>query len=170
MKIITTLTALLVSISVYSQDSIEYQHFKFYQNGEEITLKKVRELTIEYGVAKANLRQGRRDYAASQNIWRAFGRNLINGTAAYSSGVSAAIAFFAGGYWSSGGISDGDFHPSLWITAYTSGVVLTGSTYYYTSLLARREKFLKRADRKFTITSQKLNLAIEEWDSIQNKK
>ena len=87
MKLLTEITALLLSFSAFSQDLIEYRDFKFYQNGVEISIEEVTELTKEYGVAKADFRQGRRDFAASESKTLAIGRNIIHGAVAFSAGT-----------------------------------------------------------------------------------
>lgn len=168
MKLITIITTVLISFSSFGQDLIKYQDFKFYQNGTEVSLDRMTELTKEFGVAKADFRQARRDYAASQNRIRALGRNVMNGTLAYSAGFSALISFGLGAYWVDGGLSDGDFHPAMYITAFTSGTVLTGCTVYYSRLLAKRKKFKKRADKKFQRTAEKLNQAMMDLTALNH--
>ena len=161
MRLLTIMAALALSFSAFSQDLIEYRDFKFYQNEVEISFAEVTELTKEYGVAIVAFRQGRRDFAASQSISRARGRNMINGTLAYSSGFSALISFGLGVYWVDGGLSDAPFPPAMYVAAFTSSGVLTVLTIHYTKLLAWREKFERRADKKFSKTAQKLNEAIQ---------
>jgi len=160
MKFISIVTAVLITCSSYGQGNIEYRDFTFYQDGVEISFEEVTELTKEYGVAKADFRQGKRDFAASQDRSRARGRNMINGTLAYSSGFSALISFGLGVYWVDGGLSDAPFPPAMYVAAFTSSGVLTVLTIHYTRLLAWREKFERRADKKFNITAKKLNEAI----------
>jgi hypothetical protein len=161
MKLLTTITALLLSFCAFSQDYIEYRDFKFYQNGSEISFEEVTELTKEFGVAKASFRQGRRDFAAGQNISRARGRNLINGALSYSAGFCGIGCVAIGAYQLDGGLSDGDFHPASYITLFTLGAISAGFMTYYGSLLASKKKFRKRADKKFNKTTQKLNDAIQ---------
>ena len=161
MKLLTTIVALLLSFTSFSQDYVEYRDFKFYQNGAEISFEEVTELTKEFGVAQFAFRQGRRDFAASQDRSRARGRNMINGTLAYSSGFSALISFGLGVYWVDGGLSDAPFPPALYVAAFISSGVLTVLTIHYTRLLAWREKFERRADKKFNITAKKLNEAVQ---------
>lgn len=160
MKFISIVTAVLITCSSYGQGHIEYRDFTFYQNGSEMSFDEVTELTKEYAVARRAFRQGRRDYAASQDRSRARGRNMINGTLAYSSGFSALISFGLGVYWVDGGLSDAPFPPAMYVAAFTSSGVLTVLTIHYTRLLAWREKFERRADKKFKFTAQKLNEAI----------
>jgi len=160
MKFISVVTAVLIICSSHGQGHIEYRDFTFYHDGVEMSFDEVTELTKEYGVAQVAFRQGTRDFAASQDRSRARGRNMINGTLAYSSGFSALISFGLGVYWVDGGLSDAPFPPAMYVAAFTSSGVLTVLTIHYTRLLAWREKFERRADKKFNITAKKLNEAI----------
>ena len=161
MKLLTTISALLFSFSAFSQDLIEYRDFKFYQNVSEISFDEVAELTKEYGVARVAFKQGRRDYAASQNTTIASARNFIHGAAAYSAGLVGMGCIAIGAYQLDGGLSDGEFHPASYISFFTLGAISTGGMIYYGSLLATKKKFKKRADKEFNKTAQKLNEAVQ---------
>ena len=161
MKLLATITALVLSFSVFSQDLIEYRDFKFYQNKAEISFEEVTKLTKEYGVAKVAFKQGKRDYAASQNTTIASARNFIHGAAAYSAGLVGIGCIVIGAYQLDGGLSDGEFHPASYITFFTLGAISTGVMTYYGSLMSTKTKFRKRADKKFSDTAQKLNEAVQ---------
>ena len=152
MKLLATITALLLSFSAFSQDLIEYRDFKFYKNGSEISFEEVTTLTKEYGVARIAFRQGRRDYAASESTSRATKRNLTNGGLAFS-----------GGYGSLMGLAFWLFEEDVVLsTVYiASASVSAWDAYHFQRLLAKQRKFRERADRKFSITAQKLNEAIQ---------
>ena len=166
MKSLLFLLAILSSLSTFSQNLIEYQDFKFYQNGKEISFEEVKELTKEYEVARIAFRQGRRDYAASQNSSRARGRNFINGTLSYSAFVGASGSFLIGVIQADGGLNGtGGYNPASYITFFTLGAISTGGMIYYGSLLATKKKFKKRADKKFSKTAQKLNEAVQIGNS-----
>ena len=162
MKLAFIIIASLVRLSVFSQDLIEYRDFKFYQDGSEISFEEVTELTKEYGGAKVDFKQGRRDFTASQNTSRARGRNLINGTLAYSTGAAGIGCIGIGAIQLNGGLfGDSEYHPASYITFFTLGAISTGCMTYYGSLLSTKKKFRKRADRKFSKTAQKLNEAVQ---------
>ena len=161
MKLLTTIAALVFSFSAFSQDLIEYRDFKFYQNEVEISFAKVTELTKEYGVAKADFRQGRRDFAASESKTLAIGRNIIHGAVAFSAGTGAMVVVGAGilnyyGSWPGPTTPD----PVYGTTLVAIGLIPTGIMIHNASLLATKKKFRKRADKKFHKTAQKLNEAI----------
>ena len=44
MKLHTTITAILISISAFSQDYVEYDNGTFTQNGEELSMKQIEDL------------------------------------------------------------------------------------------------------------------------------
>jgi len=50
MKLLTTIAAVLISISAFSQDLVEYDNGTFTQNGEEISIDRVGELMKQYRV------------------------------------------------------------------------------------------------------------------------
>jgi len=50
MKLLTTIAAVLISISAFSQDYVEYDNGTFTQNGEEISIDRVGELMKQYRV------------------------------------------------------------------------------------------------------------------------
>ena len=162
MKLQSILFAVIISFTVTGQELIEYRDFTFYQNGVEISFEEIQQLTASYGVAKADFKQGRRDYAASQSISRARGRNLINGSIAYTSGVGAGIAILTGIYWESTDYFNDLNNQIFSFTAYTSAAVLAHISSRYTALLATKKKFKRRADRKFMETTEKLNAAVQE--------
>jgi len=162
MKLLATIAALLLTFSAFSQDLIEYRDFRFYQDGIEISFEEIQHLTASYGVAKADFRQGRRDYAASQSISRARGRNLINGSIAYTSGVGAGFAILTGFYWESTDYFNDLNNQIFSFTAYTSAAVLAHISSRYMALLATKNNFKRRADRKFMETTEKLNIAVQE--------
>ena len=97
MKLLPTITALLLSFSAFSQDLIEYRDFKFYQNGAEISFEDVSKLTYTYGVAKTDFKRGMDNYAISQQgKLRARGRNLINGYITIGGGWGSLLAYALG--------------------------------------------------------------------------
>ena len=161
MKRLTTIVALLITFSAFSQDLIEYRDFKFYQNGSEISFVEVTELTKEYRVAKVAFKQGKRNYSASENITLALGRNIIHGAVAFSAGTGAIVVVGAGffnitGYWPAT-----DTDPVYGTILVALGSIPSWIMIHNASLLSTKKKFRKRADKKFSETAQKLNEAVE---------
>jgi len=152
MKLLNTIAALALSFSAFSQDYIEYRDFKFYQNGVEMSFEEVTELTKEYRVAQVAFRQGKRYFAASQSTLRATRRNLTNGALAYAGahlgGAGLMISMFQG-------------EP----TYFYLGLISASGGYYFLRLMGTKKKFRERADIKFSKTAQKLNEAIQLFNS-----
>ena len=163
MKLLTTITALLLSLSAFSQDLIEYQNSKFYQNGSEISFEEVTELTKEYGVARVVFRQGRRDFAASESRVRRIRRNLTHGILVASTGVGTFIGFTAGWVHITGGFSFAPVEPdpSLGAQWIALGTASSGLMIHSARQMGTKKQFKKRADRKFSKTSHKLNEAVQ---------
>ena len=55
MKLLTTIAAVLISVSAFSQDLILYHDGTFSQNGEEISLEQITDMTMTYNVGKKRL-------------------------------------------------------------------------------------------------------------------
>lgn len=161
MKLLTTIVALLLSFSAFSQDYIEYQDFKFYQNGSEISFEEVTELTKEFGVAQFAFRQGKRDYAASENKTLAIGRNIIHGAVAFSAGTGAMVVVGAGILNITGGWPATNPDPVYGTILVALGSIPTGIMIHNARLLSTKKKFKKRADKMFQKTAQKLNDAVQ---------
>ena len=58
MKLLTTIAAVLISISAFSQDYIEYDNGTFTQNGEELSMEQIDDLTVLHKAGRGNVRRG----------------------------------------------------------------------------------------------------------------
>ena len=63
MKLLTTIAAVLISISAFSQDLIEYDNYSFSRNGESLTMEEIGELTVIYNV-------GKKEFIRANNLLR----------------------------------------------------------------------------------------------------
>jgi len=157
MKLLTTIAALLLSISAFSQDLIEYRDFKFYRNGAEMSFEDVSELTYTYGVAKTDFKRGMDNYAISQQgKLRARGRNLINGYLTIGGGWGSLLGYAVGKRF----VEDGVF-PIISGIVFTASAASAGIALNSARYLGTRNAFGKRADIKFSKTAQKLNEAVQ---------
>jgi len=59
MKLLTTIAAVLISISAFSQDYIEYGNGIFSQNGEELSMEQIDDLTLLHKAGRGNFRRGK---------------------------------------------------------------------------------------------------------------
>lgn len=151
MKILSTLVALLIAFTSVGQDQIDYKDFKFYQNGSEISLEEVKDLTKQYRVARIHFRQGRRDFAASKSTKRAIRRNLTYAALTYSASYGALMGY---------GFALFEYDPVISAQYIAAGTISAGGALYFQRILATKRKFKERADDKFQITAMKLNSAI----------
>ena len=60
MKLLTTIAAVLISISAFSQDYIEYDKGTFTQNGEQLSMEQIYDLTLSYNTGIGDFRRGNR--------------------------------------------------------------------------------------------------------------
>jgi hypothetical protein len=60
MKLLTTIAAVLISISAFSQDYVEYDNGTFTQNGEELSMEQIDDLTVLHKAGRGNVRKGNR--------------------------------------------------------------------------------------------------------------
>ena len=60
MKLLTTIAAVLISISAFSQDYVEYDNGTFTQNGEELSMEQIKDLTVLHKAGRGNVRKGNR--------------------------------------------------------------------------------------------------------------
>jgi hypothetical protein len=67
MKLLTTVAAVLISISAYSQDYVEYNEGVFSMNGEELSMQRIDDLTVLYKSGRRNFRRGNRFIRLDKN-------------------------------------------------------------------------------------------------------
>ena len=60
MKLLTTIAAVLISISAFSQDYVKYDNGTFTQNGEELSMEQIDDLTVLHKAGRGNVRKGNR--------------------------------------------------------------------------------------------------------------
>ena len=149
MKLLTTIAAVLISISAFSQDYIKYENQSFFLNEETIEMRDMKRLTRQY---------------------RTGGKNLGNGIASFNTvkyPVSRVPLFL-------GGSLPVLIGPLIVLIASESGgdlffltVLAGGSSVVIGGVIMSRsflsnEKFIKRADKQFQKVADKLNEAINQ--------
>ena len=155
MKLISFFTAILISLSVFSQDLIEYNDGTFSSNGEELSINEVKQLTKEFKLglyAKALLYDGKRfNNRANNRLYR----NSI-----------AIITVGIGGYISYGCIVAGDVAKELFdwrglqITLYGLGAAIIPATIYASLKLSKPDYWLNQRDECFKRLARELNQAV----------
>jgi len=162
MKLLTTIAAVLISISAFSQDYVEYDNGTFSQNGEELSLEQIKHLTLRYQTGIGDFRKG--NYF---NRMHMDGDRGIGYTAANFIGGAAAGA--AGGF----GVLYGGVIIVIsteYIVALPLGVVVTAggtglcvlSYKAFSRIFLSKKGCLKRRDKQFNKVADKLNQKVAD--------
>ena len=96
MKLHTTITAILISISAFSQDYVEYDNGTFTQNGEELSMKQIEDLTKLYDVGEGNLRRARESLRLAQKPNPRMLSNTLNCIGGVAAGFVSLGGFVIG--------------------------------------------------------------------------
>ena len=153
MKLPFTLVVLLITLSVFGQDTIQYDNYIFSRGGKVISLEEVRSLTDDYQAGRRNFYFGEKQLFISQSLLRTVKRNTTNVMGAFL--VSGGITVFANYPYSSY-----DIIPFLVLNVY--GALVTSVGIYYASHISTQKRYSRKADKNFKKASLKLNQAIRD--------
>ena len=78
MKLLTTIAAVLISISAFSQDYVKYDNGIFTQNGEELSMDQIKDLTVLHKAGRGNFRRGNRFNEMRNDIVLRSENNIVN--------------------------------------------------------------------------------------------
>ena len=67
MKLLSTIAAVLISISAFSQDYVDYNEGTFSTNGEELSMEQIKDLTVLHKSGRRNFRRGNRFIRLDKN-------------------------------------------------------------------------------------------------------
>jgi len=157
MKLLTTIAAVLISISAFSQDYVEYNEGTFTQNGEELSMEQVKDLTVLHKAGRGNVRRANRFISFHKNQNYRIANNigsLVAGSAAGFFGVPSALL---GGitipYW----VEEPGLAP-----LFVLGTGLCAVSYKAFSRVALSPaECLRKRDKEFYKVADKLNEAIK---------
>ena len=162
MKLLTTIAALLLSFSAFSQDLIEYNQGTFSRNGEELSIEQIESLTKQIKgrlYAQKLLNKGKRANKRANNRLH---RNRI-----------VIITLGIGGFYSSGSFVYGDLAKELldWDMLqnffYGIGVAIIPVTIYASLKLSQSDYWIKQRDESFKRLAVKLNKALIKSEKSQ---
>ena len=153
MKLLTTIAAVLISISAYGQDLIEYDNGIFTQNGEELSMEQINDLTILHKAGKGNVRRANRfislhknqNYRIANNIWGF----VIGSTAGFFGSTSVLI----GGYVV-------PYEPIIGAPFLGAGTGLCIGSYKAFEQVSSKKGCLRKRDKQFNKVADKINQAI----------
>ena len=155
MKLLTTIAAVLISISAFSQNFIEYDKGAFTHNGEELSMQQIDDLTLLHKAGRVNFRRG----MYFDQIHKNGNQHLINNGLYFLGG--AATGFVGGAGVLLGGL--------LIVIEETLGgpVLLAGaglcvvSGKAFSSIVLSKEMYLPKRDYQFKKVAIKINKAIQ---------
>ena len=97
MKLLTTIAAVLLSISAFSQDYIEYDNGTFTQNGEELSLEQIDDLTVFHKAGRGDFRRGDRFDRMYKDGDLRIVNNIANFIGGAASGAAGGFGVLIGG-------------------------------------------------------------------------
>jgi len=155
MKLLTTIAAVLISISAFSQDYVEYNEGVFSMNGEELSMQRIDDLTLLHKAGRGNFRRGMNFDSMHKNE----NQHLINNGLYFLGG--AATGFVGGAGVLLGGL--------LIVIEETLGgpVLLAGaglcvvSGKAFSSIVLSKEMYLPKRDYQFKKVADKINEAVQ---------
>ena len=157
MKLLTTIAAVLISLSTYSQDLIEYDNGTFTQNGAELSMEQIDDLTVLYKSGRRNFRRGNRFIRLDKNqnyrITNNIGSFVVGGAAGFFGVPSALVGGISIPYWVE--------EPGLPVL-FGVGAGLCAVSYKAFSRIALSPAgCLRKRDKEFYKVAGKLNEAIK---------
>jgi hypothetical protein len=158
MKLLTTIAAVLISISAFSQDLIEYDNGTFTQNGEELSMEQVKDLIVLHKAGRGNVRRGNKFDRMQKNNYLRLGNNTLNFLGGSATGLSGGFSLAVGGWlviwWE---------EVTLEALGYAApGAGLCVVSYKAFSRIALSKKAcLRKRDKEFYKVADKLNEAIK---------
>jgi hypothetical protein len=162
MKLLTTIAAVLISISAYSQDYVEYDNGTFTQNGEELSMEQIDDLTVLHKAGRGNVRKGNRfDHMYKDGDLR-ISNNGLNAIGGMASGVPGGLMVLVGGLYGLYSIAVGDsYYAQTSIIFLVPGAGLSAVSYKAFSRVALSPaECLRKRDKEFYKVADKINQAI----------
>ena len=155
MKLLTTIAAVLISISAFSQDYIEYDNGTFSKNGEQLSMEQVDDLTVLHKAGRGNFRRGNKFNRMHKDRYLRGGNNTLN----FIGGAATGFYGVLPAYYTVISISAWVEDPLLPLL-FGAGTGLCVVSYKAFSRIASKEMCLPRRDRQFNKVAEKINQAI----------
>ena len=160
MKLLTTIAAVLISISAFSQDYVEYDNGTFTQNGKELSLKQIYDLTVLYKAGRGNVRRGINFDEMRNDIVSRSVNNSINLVGGAATGFCGGIGVFVIYLISLDGVRQVTNVPAFTVLAGATTGLCAVSLKAFSSIVLSKKGCLKRRDKKFNKVADKINQAI----------
>ena len=148
MKLLTTIAAVLISISAFSQDYVDYNEGTFSRNGEELSMEQIDDLTLLHKAGRGNFRRGNRLIRLDKNQNYRITNNIGSFVVGSAAGLFGA-ALVGMGY---------DFGEPYVLGVGTGLCVVSYKAF---SRITTIVMILPRRDKQFNKVADKLNEAIQ---------
>ena len=155
MKLLTTIAAVLISISAFSQNFIEYDKGTFTHNGEELSMQQIDDFTLLHKAGRVNFRRG----MYFDQIHKNGNQHLINNGLYFLGG--AATGFVGGAGVLVGGLLI-VFEETLGAPVLAAGAglcIVSGKA--FSSIVLSKEMYLPKRDYQFKKVADKINEAVQ---------
>ena len=156
MKLLTTIAAVLISISAFSQNFIEYDKGTFTHNEEELSMQQIDDLTLLHKAGRVNFLRG----MYFDQIHKNRNQHLINNGLRILGG--AATGYFGGYGVFYGGLLIVFDIPTLGVPVLVAGAGLCAvSGKVFSSIVLSKKKYLSKRDYQFKKVADKINEAVQ---------
>jgi len=162
MKLLTTIAAVLISISAFSQDYIEYDNGTFSKNGKELSMEQIDDLTVLHQAGRGNFRRGNYFNRMHKNPNLRGGNNTLNFLGGAATGFYGGIGVLLSAYVIS---ETGRFGFSFGYTSVVVGATtgLCAVSYKAFSRIASSpEGCLRKRHKEFNKVADKLNQKVAD--------
>ena len=154
MKLLTTIAAVLISISAFSQNFIEYDKGTFTHNGEELSMQQINDLTLLHQAGRGDFRRGINfDVMHKANIYLRGTNNTLYFLGGVATGYVGGIGVWIGTIF----IYDVPIGAAAFLGA---GTGLCVGSYKAFEQVSLKEGCLRRRDNQFNKVADKINQAI----------
>ena len=163
MKLLTTIAAVLISISAFSQDLIKYENGTFSQNGEELSLEQIKHLTLRYQTGIGDFRKGNYFNRMHMDGDRGIGYAAANFIGGVAAGYLGGWGVLGGGVLIGVSLAEEELIAllPLGVVVIAGGTGLCVLSYKaFSSIVLSKKGCLKRRDKKFNKVADKINQAI----------
>ena len=171
MKLLTTIAAVIITVSAYSQDLVEYDKGTFTQNGEELSMEQINDLTLIHKAGRGNFRRGNRFDFMHKNPYIRSRNNTLNLLGGAATGIYGVTGIYTGVLGMFVGVYDSE--PSflrlgaLFLGAGTGLCVVSYKA--FSRVVQYQEMCLPRRDKQFNKVADKINQAIAaEGPTVQS--
>ena len=146
-----------------SQDYVEYNDFTFTQNGEELSLEQINDLTLLHQAGRGNFRRGNRFDFMHKNPYIRSRNNTLNLLGGAATGIYGVTGVYGGVLLTFVGAYDSEpYYLRLGALFLGAGTGLCVVSYKaFSRVVQYQEMCLPRRDRQFKKVADKINQAIQ---------